>query len=1220
MITLGLDIGSNSVGSAWIDTANKTVDLGVSVFPAGVEESDTKRGSPKGQKRREKRSLRRSLARRARRKHRLRQCLTEAGLLPTDPDEYQRLINCNPWYLRHNALHRTLTPHEFGRVLVHLNQRRGALGIETDPEDADEGKVKESIGRAQQAMRNRKSQTFGQFMADLMDERKHPIPDKKDKFYQDPIRNRQDSFEFHADRALIRQEFNTIWDRQKSFGGELARLLTDDLRRRLDNSVEDASWQHKGGIFGQRRTYWNTGTLGRCDLEPTDRRCPLADMHAQEFRVVETVNNIRIEERGKSPRPLTWEERARVIAALRSQKSASASTIRKALGIDRKAVKEFFSLNIEHDPGREINTDWFYCGVVHDAFTEELWKKMTDRQRESVNHAILKFNPDQEEHEHRLRQGAKTWWGLSDAAADKLIVAWKGRPRLEKRVNLSRRAIKNLLPYMNEYDSVNNRWSTQIEARQQFAEDGNAIDRTTGQEPSQQQRDRYALKGHRFTKAERHFLKKHPNLLPPAPTLANPVVRKAIHEVRSHVTAYLRKYGRKPDRIVIELTREAKQTAKVRNQRLSANRKRETEKKKIIEEFKLQTLTLNQQASAVERVLLCRQQKGVCAYSWLDRNEGREITEKMAAEGTDLEVDHIVPLSRSQDNSLNNKVLCFRDANRNKGNHTPKEWLSPERYARLEQRFRHWEKEKELARKWENLHRDPEPLDEFVNSQLTDTAYAATQVGSYLANALYGGETEGHRRVFFTKGTYTAMLRKDWQLFQTLKKSTDPFANDGLDPEEEQKLINKNRGDHRHHAIDAVVIALTGPEIVKDVARLAREREEYHERTGFWPKRTPLDPPKPWADVQEFRHAVLTKVLGTFDPRDILQKGTNNRITTSEPLVVSHRPVKRKVTGYLHKEDLWGAVDELQGIYRIRCKVSELSPPMLRMPVEETDDQVRQRLFKELKQSGLSDKEARYKARELVEKKKFKRRLIDPPLGKGGLVRDWEIRKIIRECLQNNGLDPNSFTAKQIADFAKTNKLKMSSDVPIKSVITIAPIADPVKIPVKDPYTRQQALNPRTGQPLFRFHISRNNHHVEILEDIASGKWSGDCVTMFQAAARVRPSKDARGNRQKPKPAVNRNARDGKRFVMSLSEGEMIRACRPDRHPDSPGAVGYFVVAKLAPNRIWFAPHYDATNADEQDRWDVTYAKLKECGPEPGRPPYKVAVSPLGEVRPLVND
>ena len=81
-IVLGLDIGSNSVGSACIDPATGHVTTGVSVFPAGVEESDEKRGDPKNAKRRMTRRTRITLARRAQRKRELRQKLIEAGLLP----------------------------------------------------------------------------------------------------------------------------------------------------------------------------------------------------------------------------------------------------------------------------------------------------------------------------------------------------------------------------------------------------------------------------------------------------------------------------------------------------------------------------------------------------------------------------------------------------------------------------------------------------------------------------------------------------------------------------------------------------------------------------------------------------------------------------------------------------------------------------------------------------------------------------------------------------------------------------------------------------------------------------------------------------------------------------------------------------------------------------------------------------------------------------------
>jgi hypothetical protein len=102
---------------------------------------------------------------------------------------------------------------------------------------------------------------------------------------------------------------------------------------------------------------------------------------------------------------------------------------------------------------------------------------------------------------------------------------------------------------------------------------------------------------------------------------------------------------------------------------------------------------------------------------------------------------------------------------------------------------------------------------------------------------------------------------------------------------------------------------------------------------------------------------------------------------------------------------------------------------------------------------------------------------------------------------------------------------------------------------------------------------------------------------------------------------VDRSDNDNGRFVMSLAEGEMIYARRKDRPEEAPD---YFVVCKLdktgSSSRIHFAPHWDARKASEQDRWDVTPADLKACGPEPGQPPYKVRVSPLGEVTPLDKD
>lgn len=1232
-ISLGLDIGSNSVGSAWIDTEAQVVDAGASIFPAGVEESDAKRGSPKGQIRRENRSQRRSIQRRASRKRRLRQRLTEAGLLPADLVQLGQLMHVNPWHLRREALVRELSPHEFGRVLLHLCQRRGAIGIETDPEDSDEGAVKAAIDHLRTEMIGRNVTTFGQFMADLYDQRSSGAGGNDDKRHSDPIRNRLDSFEFHADRSMIRCEFDKLWQKQSEFSGELVKLLRDDLKRELDNPTQNDTWRHRGFLFEQRRTYWDTGTLGRCDLEPTDQRCSLADMYAQEFRVLETANNIQIEEREKGKRPLTDEERANVISALRSQRTGSVATVRKALGIHRKADKELFSLNIERDRERQINTDWFHREIALGAIGEAAWTRLTDARRDSINRAILKFQPGNTDHEARLRSGAADWWGLSEVGADNLVIAWRKREKLEKRLSLSRRAIQNLLPYLRRGLSL-------TEARQHFAENPESP-------ATPEQRARYAfnitekltgllrdLVGERetealfarrsLTKADRHYLKKHTGLLPPAPVLSNPVVRKAIHEVRRHVIAHIRKHGCRPDRVIIELARETKQSEKVRNAILAANRKREKERKQIIEQFELAGEPLNQQQKATERVLLCRQQNGICPYSHLDQGESRTITEEQAALGTDLETDHIVPRSRSQDNGFNNKVLCYRATNRGKGNQTPKEWLSPEQFERLCQRFEFWKKDKRLARKWENLTRDAPATEEFAASQLTDAAYAATQVGEYLESALYGGRTDGKRRIFFTKGYYTAMLRRDWGLVEeridtgwhgdaageSTKADTDDARAHDRVPARKGK---KDRSDHRHHAIDAVVIALSDSQRVQQVARDAAWQAEHRERTGFTPPRPTMKPP--WGTKEAFRRQVLDAV---------------------GRLVVSHRPVKRKLVGAFHEETHYGPVVKrdrrfatakqpgLDTLYTNRIRAEALTPNHLR--VHEAWDA----LSAKLEDAGLS----RHQKKQI---RKQSALLPDLPPAKSGIVRDRELRDQIRKCLKRHGLDPDRFSKNEIKAVVRVSKLCMKSGVPIKGVVLLRAINDPVVIPRKqlDPSTGklephmdpddQSKPHPRTK----RVYIGGNNHHIEICEDEKTGRWSGEVVDMFTAAKRVRPPKTADGSRRESRPAVARSDKSGQRFVMSLAQGETIHM----RHPET-NEPGYFVVFKLDnPHTIHFTHHWDARPAaarqDEDGREirgskrediSVPASKLKALGISPDQPPYKVRVSPLGEVTPLPHD
>lgn len=1340
-VYLGLDIGSNSVGSAWVDTDAREAHLAASVFPAGVDEQEDKRGAPKNQARRLTRSQRRTIRRRACRKRRLVRFLAERGLFPTNPRQLQELLNLDPWHLRRKAIAESLTPFEFGRVVLHLAQRRGAMGVVTDPDDPNEGKVKAGMDRLQEALG---AQTVGQFIADRMDQSRQPVHRASDDncsrrtvsrrrqqakrwkkrgqepaepHCQAPIRNRQYRMPEHqflfAGRKLIRKEFHRIVQVQRSLqGSQLSAILTDELLQRLDDTTQSHGWRHGGLLFGQRRTYWDTGTLGRCALEPTDRCVPIADRHASYFRVLETVNNIRILEHGCQERSLQPGEREKIVLLLRGplgthkkgkhagkpKTSVSVTEIKEALGI--KPRDKNVRLNIEADEDREINTDWFHREIVHRAFTQDRWEALSEANRESVNRAILKFDPDEPGDAQKLRDGAIQWWGLPADHAEKLVSAWHARPKLEKRLNLSRRAIINLLPYMERFDEANNRWRTQQEARKAFAKVLQERSEATGNNADRIAAQRYATAAIGLRAADRYYmrLEKHQirhdgevvrdgegrplAILPPAPMLSNPVVRKAIHEVRRHLLAYLRQFRRKPDRVVIEFARGVKDTAKRRNLQLKANRQRHKDREAIEENLRGWGIPESNWDKAVLRVRLCQEQNGVCPFSLQGPNANRTITEPMAAEGREVEIEHIVPEALTgKTMSFNNVVLCFREANRGKGMRTPADWLGPEGVQAMLRRLEN-APIRENRVKWERLQ-EPTPDEEgFRNSQLTDTAYAARQVTAYLADALYDGlglpERGGERKIFTTKGQFTARLRADWGLHEAtidrahgLENLPSPEAL-GADPRLEQttrraRKESKDRTDHRHHALDALAIAMVGPELLTQLGRMAREDREYKENTGYWPRRKAVNPPGAWATCQSFH-------------RDV--------VAAFERLVVCHRVVKRRLVGYLHKQTLYGPVFDERG-KRINDRASirqaiyekadsHLTPSHLRMPSPESRDGALKRIIRELREAGVSASEARQRALSIVDAPTFKPRPTDPPPGKSGIVRDLALRIVLRQCLRDRGLDPDAFTGKELKSVLdRDGPLRHPSGVPIKSAVLLWANNDPVvfyrrKSEVGDERIESDETRRRREREV-RIYDSQNNHHVEIREN-TRGKWIGSVVPAIRVAARLAARLRALSALEKPfrhlrrrlprnlgigipkearsklrsersranlaewkrrmreltaersrviaeHPIVDRSDNDQGRFVMSLAEGEMIYARRKDRPAEPPD---YYVVCKLDKvgdsSRIHFAPHWDARKASEQDRWDVTPGDLKDCGAEPGKPPQKVRIGPLGRVVPLEND
>ena len=1273
-VTIGLDIGSNSVGSAWVDEDKEFIEVGCSVFPAGVEDSEQGRGAPKNQTRREKRSARRNISRRSSRKRKLRRFLIREGLLPGDRKSADELFREDPWQLRHKALTKQVSPHRFGRILLHLAQRRGAAGLRPVAEDEDgkkssdsDGPIKEAIDETRKMMRARSCITFGQLIAKIASEQAETIIDATGKskryrngdvvtFQKKKVRNSSDAFLFHADREMIRDEFRVLWEKQKQLGGKLAELLTDELRLELDDPTRDTTWRHKGLMFQQRKTYWDVGTLGRCNLEPSDRVVSVADYYASRFRVIEYVNNIRIRRPdSESFGPLTPEEHAVVVAKLGQQKTGTIATIRKALRIDTASLRKTnfstsdFLLNLERDEQRPPNTDWFAREIlVPIESPDDVAIINQPAKLNRLNKAILRFDPAEPEDADRLRS-TLVHLKFSDAAIASIVEGWRTRPKLENRIKLSRRAIRNLLPYMETPDADGN-WRTQIEARQLFADDNSSVDANTGKPPTEEQRKRYKLGGSRLNSAARHYLKKHPEeFLPLPPVLSNPVVRKAVYEVRRHIVAYLKRHdGRKPDRIVIEFAREATRPAIVNDRILARNRNRDKIRREIREEIirpawgaKYETLTNNQIKAAETRVLLCLQQRGVCAFS-LDKvideeiamcgYSGRSITPRMAAKGTNLEVDHVVPFSRCGDNSLNNKVLCFIESNRDKGNQTLREWWGDEFDKRIApMRFFADAKPpkgayfeiQDYAKKWKNLSAENVPK-QWRGSQLSDTAYAAREVQEYLEAALWPDEPShlegGQRRIFVTRGGHTARLRRDWQLYHQMDPDELPPT-----PQEQASREAKNRGDHREHALDAVVIALTSESRLQQLAKDVNEHNDEWTRArrqGKRPnqeRRVPLDPP--WGDVKSFRHQVMALIY---------PDSARKRDEQSEPpmpLVVCHRAVGRKLSGQLHEESLFGPVADQRDTYIAKKSILELSPNHLRCRVPEKEKEAIDRLTKRYRErdADLSAEDAKSRAKKVVEGKGYKPLLVDPSPEKSGLIRDIGLRRVLRRQIHERA--QRLELPRGVDDFTKSDLKKMlkefgpfrqESGVPIKTFRLLRTMKGPISLSRKEFDYETMTWKVLKKTSATRAHLSGNNHHLEIRRDVR-GNWTGEVVSMHEASVRAK--------KQGVDPVDRSSDDDRGMFMMSLAIGETIYM--RDKHSNRPT---YFVVAKLdaGSKRVFLTPHWDARRSvGEKDengkliprsrRETEPYppSKMQALAPPGFETPVKVVVSPLGEVRPV---
>jgi CRISPR-associated endonuclease Csn1 len=843
--TLGLDLGPNSIGWALVDEdEHRIVDLGVRVFPEGVDNFDTKKERSRNEDRRIARGMRRQTKRRARRKRRLRDALITCGLFPSDPVEQDKLYRLNPYELRAKALDERLTPHEIGRVLLHLNQRRGfASNRKKDRGDTEVKGMLEEISNLAQQIEGSGSRTLGEYLF-----RKYHSLDHASRIEDDHVRNR------HTRRSMLEREFDSIWNAQAE---HLPELLTEQLRygqvgrqaypckpkrRPKGLNVLKAFGIH-GLIFFQRKMYWPKSVVGLCELEPKQKRCQRGDRHAQRFRLLQEVNNLRLIDASRNiERPLYRDERKLLLDKLSQKRELKFDEIRKLLGqLPDSPAPEQAHFNLERGKRTKLQ------GMVVDAMMAtksvagSAWHKRSEDDKDSIVRMLL----DNEREDDIVAQRLVDEFGFATEAADAAL----GLDFPPGYANLSLVAIDKLLPHLEMglvYQSESDPEKSAIHAAGYLRRD----------------------------ELQRRLFDRLPDptrMNPrdcPIGDIPNPVVKRALVELRKVVNAIIREYG-KPDEVHVEMARSIRMGPKARSEYNSRIREREQQRDTAATEIRqlkqtypaLNSLRVNR--DSILRYLLWEEQNHECLYC------GQGISQQQLF-GGDVDVDHVLPYSRCLDDSQANKLVCHRSCNHDKRNRTPYEWLAdadPLRYERICQHAGSlMRKAKVPYGKYRKFLQKELDLDKFIARQLTDTAYICRVTAEYL-RCLFDKD----HHVLGLKGQHTAELRWQWGLNTILR-----------DDDEDRK----SRDDHRHHAVDAFVVAMTNRSRLQELSR-TRKAGYFDRETG-----EVYEVSTPWED---FRGEVEKHV---------------------EEINVSHR-VTRKIAGALHEDTHYGATAERDSyVYR----------------------------------------------------------------------------------------------------------------------------------------------------------------------------------------------------------------------------------------------------------------------------------------------------------------
>ena len=814
---LGLDLGVGSIGWCLItldedEKPQSILGMGSRIVPLSTDDATEftqGKAITKNKMRTVARTIRKGMDRYQLRREALKKVLREHGMLPDE--SLIKLPLLELWELRARAATsgEQLSLTELGRVLLHINQKRGYKHAKADEaaEAEAEGKSKSKkekegyvaqVKGRYQALRE-KGQTIGQHFAEELRANQQTAP--RGGYYTYRIKE-----QVYPREAYIEEYDRIMTVQQESY----PEILTDELIQRIRDRI----------IFYQRPLKSCKQLVSTCEFEKKERVvqvkrinkegveelvertitigpkvAPKSSPIFQVCKVWESIQNIRLYYPDGTERKLEQEEKQKLFDYLQKNDKLSLTALRKELKIKpkdklwcdklldkgiagntttailRKALKGYKDREklLRFDLKNKVDEDGVILPIIDESYQNEplykLWHILYSiEDKDDMRRALVGQLKIKEE-------------DLDDGLMDAL---YKIDFVKQGYGNKSAKFICKLLPHLQE--------------GKMYSEAAEAAGVRHSDSMTAQERD------------ERSLLETIPLLEKNA--LRQPVVEKILNQMINLVNALKREHG-EIDEVRVELARELKMSREEREETTNSNNAREKENKTKAEDIK-EKHGLTPTKSRIQKYRLWEESGGCCIYC------GKHFGVVQFLRGEEIEVEHIIPRSILLDDSMSNKVCACRSCNQEKGNRFAMEYIQSKGWEqdyikRVDSLF---EGKKISYSKRQRLLMLPKDLPEdFIERHL--------RLSQYISREAQGILRKGIRLVSASEGSVTAKLRKLWGYDNILRDlnleryrsmgETEVVTvehRDGARTDERIKDWSK-RKDHRHHAIDALVVACT---------------------------------------------------------------------------------------------------------------------------------------------------------------------------------------------------------------------------------------------------------------------------------------------------------------------------------------------------------------------------------------------------------------------------